>query len=96
MANNEDLEKLADAFFENVSRHDDCEYGSIGLDCKRPFGNSDVERDILEIIGAEMEGDDGDGPCWSSKQIPYAADLYNELPDYLRARWKQLKAVSNG
>jgi hypothetical protein len=78
-----DLAKLAQAFFANVERRDDCEYGSIGIDCKRPFGNSDVEGDILTIIGAKMEGDDGQGPCFSSVQRKYAANLYNSLPVYL-------------
>lgn len=32
------LEKLEVAFWENFERQDDCEYGSLGLDCKRPFG----------------------------------------------------------
>ena len=31
------LNALEQAFWENVERQDDCEYGSIGLDCKRPF-----------------------------------------------------------
>ena len=83
----EHLQKLAVAFFNNIERHDDCEYGSIGLDCKRPFGNSDVEGDILEIIGAEMEGDDGFDKCWSSEQREYAASLYDSLPKYLRAKY---------
>ena len=81
------LQKLATEFFNHVEQHDDCEYGSIGLDCKRPFGNSDVDADILTIIGAEMSGDDGDGPCWSSKQREYAAQLYNDLPKYLRSKY---------
>ena len=83
----EHLEKLEKAFFQNIERHDDCEYGSIGLDCKRPFGNSDVEGDILEIIGVEMAGDDGDGPCWSSGQREYAAGLYDELAPWIRAKY---------
>jgi hypothetical protein len=83
----EHLELLATAFFCNLERKDDCEYGSIGLDCKRPFGNSDVEGDILEIIGVEMTGDDGDGPCWSSNQREYAAGGYNELPAFLRKKY---------
>jgi hypothetical protein len=85
-----DLAKLADAFFDNIAYDPACEYGSIGLDCKRPFGNSSVEGDILEIIGAEMQGDDGDGPCWASHQREYAASLYQEkLVPYLREQWKR-------
>lgn len=32
---------------------DDCEYGAPAIDCKRPYGNSDVIQDIMEIIGLE-------------------------------------------
>jgi len=81
------LEALTVAFFANLERHHDCEYGSIGLDCKRPFGNSDVEGDILEIIEMEMQGDDGDGPCWSSKQRDYAGELYDSLPNFIRSKY---------
>lgn len=82
-----DLAVLAGAFFRELFV-DDCEYGAIGVDPKRPFGNSDVESDILEMLGAEAEGDDGDGPCWSSKQREYARGLYHEhLIPYLRDWW---------
>lgn len=92
----EDLAKLADAFFDNIAYDPSCEYGSIGLDCKRPFGNSSVEHDILEIIGAEMQGDDGHGQCWASHQREYAAALYQEhLVPYLRARWSAVNGDGN-
>lgn len=89
--NESHLEKLADAFFEALEREDRCEYGGWGLDDKRPFGNSDVEDDILEIIGETPDGDDGYRECWSSHQKAYAADLYDALGDYLRRRWNELK-----
>lgn len=28
-----------------------CEYGAPAIDCKRPYGNSDVETDIADILG---------------------------------------------
>jgi hypothetical protein len=85
-----DLAKLAQAFFDNL-QIDNCEYGAIGVDCKRPFGNSDVESDILEIIGQQPEGDDGHDVCWSSKQREYAETLYrSELIPHLRSRWSSL------
>lgn len=84
----EDLAKLADAFFQHLYYDPSCEYGSIGLDCKRPFGNGDVESDVLRIIGAKPEGDDGHDKCWASHQREYAASLYQEhLAPYLRAEW---------
>lgn len=39
----------------------DCEYGAAEIDCKRPYGNSDVESDIAEILGiAVIHDDDGE------------------------------------
>jgi hypothetical protein len=38
---NEDLMKLANAFFDNLQINN-CEFGGIGLNYKRPFGNSNV------------------------------------------------------
>ncbi len=85
-----DLAKLADAFFRNLKYHPDCEYGSIGLDCKRPFGRSDVESDVLEIIGASPEQEENGEFVWSSAQREYAALLYREqLAPYLCEQWRK-------
>lgn len=83
---NEDLAKLADAFFENLERNS-IEYGGWGLDGKRPFGNSYVEGDILEIIGWEPIGDE-----YTQDQEEYASDLYGDLGEYLRQQWRMRKA----
>lgn len=82
----DDMLKLEKAFFQNLQR-DNCEYGAIGVDCKRPFGNSDVEVDILELIGAKPEGDDGESECWSSKQRAYAAAMYDGLIGWLQGKY---------
>lgn len=82
----DDMLKLERAFFNSLYR-DDCEYGAIGIDCKRPFGNSDVAGDILEIIGAEPEGEDGDPECWSDAQREYAHSMYDGLIDWLKNRY---------
>lgn len=82
----QDLRKLADAFFDELCMLE-VEYGGIGLDPKRPFGNSNVERDILELLDCEPE-DDGDH---SQEQREYAEDLYrNKLIPYLQAKWKEV------
>ena len=81
-----DMLKLELAFFDNLER-DNCEYGAIGVDCKRPFGNSDVEGDILEIIEWEAEGDDGDSECYASWQREYASELYDGLIEWLQAKY---------
>jgi len=80
-----DLRKLAEAFFENLVV-DDCEFGSIGLDPKRPFGNSSAEIDILEII--EYPPANHCSRCgdeYSEIQYDYARELYFErLIPYLK------------
>ena len=78
-----DMLKLEKVFFQNLQR-DDCEYGAIGIDCKRPFGNSDVEGDILELIGATPKGDDGE---WGSEQLAYASAMYDGLIDWLQTKY---------
>lgn len=59
-----------------------CEYGSVGLDCKRPFGNSDVHRDMAKILGIKKLGkddnDDYDGE-YSDEQCSDMDELYQEL-----------------
>lgn len=82
----DDMLNLEKAFFQNLISIE-CEYGGIGVDCKRPFGNSDVEGDILEIIGAKPEGDDGASECWSSKQRAYAAEMYSGLIYWLQSKY---------
>lgn len=89
-----DLKKLADAFYSELLFSDSFEYGSPGLDGKRPFGNSDVEGDILEILGFAPEGDDGDSSCYSRDQRDYARRLYTEeLIPYLKEQWRLLKTL---
>jgi hypothetical protein len=50
-----------------------------GLDPKRPFGNSSVEKDILELLDIIEWNEE-----YSEKQREYAANLYQELGDYLK------------
>lgn len=87
-----DLKKLADAFFAELFISD-CEYGGIGLDPKRPFGNSSVERDMLELLDAEPEGDGDEADAFSDDQCEYVRGLYHEkLIPYLRRRWQELNS----
>ena len=84
-----DVKALANAWFKNVYHHNDCEFGTIGSDCKRPFGNSSVEEDVLELIGAVMEGDDGYQKCYSSSQRKYAYCLATDyMPKFIRENVK--------
>jgi hypothetical protein len=36
----------------------DCEFGAPAIDCKRPYGNSDVYRDIAEILDIKPDEND--------------------------------------
>jgi hypothetical protein len=61
-------------------RWDDCETGAPAIDCKRPYGNSYVEGDVMEILyGAEAVKD------WTN-------DGEDELPDDKLAEAMQLHA----
>jgi len=40
-------------------RWDDCETGAPAIDCKRPYGNSDVPGDVAEILEWDVDEDEG-------------------------------------
>lgn len=88
LINQEHLRLLAIAFYHALEFLDPYNVGSPMLDCKRPFGNSGYEADILEIIEAEPEEkeEDGDGyMVWSKAQYDYARELYTvHLTPYLK------------
>ena len=42
---------------------EDAEYGAAAIDPKRPFGNSDVERDINEALGREVDNNEANRIC---------------------------------
>ena len=83
------LNKLADAFFKNLIFDSGTEFGYVGLDCKRPFGNSYVEGDILKIIELP-EPENG----FTEEQEQYARILYCEkLIPYLKGMWRDHKST---
>lgn len=87
----EDLTKLAHAFYKNLEITP-WEFGGIGLDPKRPFGNSNVPEDLLRIIGWKKEGRDEEGLCYTDKQIEYVIGLYRkELIPFLRKNWLMIE-----
>lgn len=86
-----DVDTIADAVIAGLFI-DNCEYGAIGLDPKRPFGNSDVEGDMLELLDCDPEGDDGEVECWSSEQREYVRDIYHRhVIGRIQEVWKQRK-----
>jgi hypothetical protein len=71
-----DLNLLSLAFYEALEFLDPYNVGSPMLDCKRPFGNSGYEGDILEIIGQKPEDEEDGDKVYSKKQYDYARELY--------------------
>ncbi len=63
---------------------DGCEFGAPAIDCKRPYGNSDVYGDIAEILGWELFKDaDGDEHL-SKEQRDLADRLHSETKTVLQ------------
>ena len=60
-------------------RWEDGEYGAPAVDCKRPYGNSDVAADIYEILGWRC--DDPDGPSYSDSA---ARTIHQEMQHVLQ------------
>lgn len=56
----------------------DCEYGAPEINPKRPYGNSDVEGDIAEILGWELFEDRFGEVSMSKDQAEKAEKLHNE------------------
>jgi hypothetical protein len=78
-----DVKILTNAFLKNVHYHNDCEFGSIGTDCKRPFGYSDVEDSALKIIGVEPVKNGG----YTESEREYVYKLLTEyMPKFIREK----------
>jgi hypothetical protein len=61
---------------------DDCEYGAPCINPKRPYGNSDVEDDIAEIIKFPKKGN------WDSNEEMWNEEATNKI--YLLHRQMQI------
>ena len=86
----QDLKTLANAFYKELSFIDGIEYGWVGLDCKRPFGNSQVEDDILDLLEVGPENFEYGEPTYSNAQRDYARTLYTEkLVPFLKEQWQK-------
>lgn len=83
------MDLLADAFFDNLELNDHCEFGGWGLDDKRPFGNSNVEADLAEIIGWERDSIyKNENADLDEDKVRYLRELYYNLGPYLKYMWK--------
>lgn len=58
----------------------DCEYGAPEINPKRPYGNSGVESDVAEILGWEVNEDEG----LSDEQSEAAATLHRQTETALQ------------
>ena len=64
---------------------DNCEFGAPAINCKRPYGNSDVLSDIAEIINFkpkieynEDEDEDEDEVYFSPEEEKYLKSIHKE------------------
>lgn len=76
-----------------IIRWEDCEFGAPAIDCKRPYGNSQVLSDIAEILGikpAKVNPFDKDEFGFSEEQEDMMNQLHRETVTVLQI------AVSTG
>jgi hypothetical protein len=90
----EHLKLLKRAYITNYN----CEFGSPAIDCKRPFGNSDVIGDMAEILGYEYESDmyEDEGDIDREELESKLYDLYQELYTAVKVIFYNLPNVKLG
>lgn len=66
-----------------------CEFGAPTIDCKRPYGNSDVHTDIAEILVIKAFVDHNGEHHFSGEQVDYMDKVHANtkpvLEEILRA-----------
>lgn len=65
----------------------DCEYGAPEIDPKRPYGNSNVENDMMKILGIKVQ------KSFSFDGVEYTAQANEDddvLPDALYKKLREL------
>jgi len=80
-----DTRNLANVVVANLRRTSEG-FGGIELDSKKPFGNSAVEADILELIGWAPVDEDTDRDLYRQQQS-YARDVYDRVLPFIQTRW---------
>lgn len=63
---------------------EDSEFGAPSIDCKRPYGNSSVIEDIVEILGIELFEDAYGEKHVSREQIEGCQELHKETETALQ------------
>jgi hypothetical protein len=66
----------------------DCEYGAPSIDCKRPYGNSDVPNDIYEILDWDKSETEEYEKDETEERVGYndkrARAIHEEMEDVLQ------------
>jgi len=70
---------------------DDCEYGAPAIDCKRPYGNSDVEMEMVKILGYKVFEDGHGDKHLTKEQSDYLRKLHEETQDALQIILRNLE-----
>lgn len=66
-----------------------CEYGAPEIDPKRPYGNSDVEGDVAQILGWKVDKENG----LTEEQSQKAAALHHEMQQVIEYALKNLSKL---
>lgn len=73
----------------------DCEYGAPSIDPKRPYGNSSVEHDIIEILGWEVSEAVKNGEDDIPNELySRCANIHREMKTVLQILVSNLSIVS--
>ena len=62
----------------------DCEFGAPEINSKRPYGNSNVEYDIAEILGLQLFEDANEEKHISKEQNVYINKIHKEMETVLK------------
>lgn len=81
-----ELKQIHLDLFKNVCIDwDDCEFGAPAINCKRPYGNSDVFGDIAEIIKLKKKDNwDFDEENWTEEAMDFMRDLHKQTQTALK------------
>lgn len=63
---------------------EDCEFGAPAIDCKRPYGNSDVIGDMVELLEVEGHRDQWGEDMISDADTFHLIELHRELETALQ------------
>lgn len=80
----EDLRIIATALLESASHSDMSNYF---IDLKRPLGNSQIDIDVLELLGIEPSMQTREGAFYTPTEKEYAWSLFKDIPKWIYKTW---------